>query len=107
MGVSLSCFAAELVGPLADPISGWVVVADPNFAIASGGDSATYLPGGAPNDLGVVPALPAAGIGAVAVVAHFRSPIADYLGRGCVTSGNLEEIFTETRIGTVIELAIV
>src|SRR5271169_4756407 len=59
------------VGALAHPVAGWVIVADPDFAAGVARDSASNLPGMAPDDLRLVAADAVAGVGAIAVIARF------------------------------------
>ena len=72
---------SNLVGALTDPISGWVVVADPDFMVPVSGDRASYLPRVAPDDLRVVPAPGPAGICAITIVVRFGGPTGHDFGR--------------------------
>ena len=69
----------ELIRTLANPVARRVVIADPDFASGLAGDGAADFARVVPDQLRVMAARAAAGVGVVAVVARLRGPVADHL----------------------------
>ena len=70
----------SLVGTVADDVPWWIIVANPDLSLRTGGDCATDNACLAPDDLCVVAAESRAGIAANIVSARLLGPVADHLG---------------------------
>ena len=69
----------DLVRPLAGPVAGRIIVADPHLAPSASRLCASNFGGFGPDDLRVMPAHAATSVGAVVVVPGFRGPRVDHL----------------------------
>src|SRR5450755_1981350 len=93
--------AVRLIGALADPVAGRVVIADPDLAPGIACDGASDLFGSGPDELRVVAADLAARVGRVVVIERFRIPLVDHSCWRGGRTGYFKHVLAVRRTGTV------
>src|SRR5580658_4228132 len=95
-----------LIRKFADPVAGWVVIADPDFGDGVAGDGAAHFTRLAPDQLRVVAANAAADVGGITVASGFGGPDAHHVRGSGARPVDHKEILAIDGVRAVTELAL-